>query len=106
MEDNEQNRLLRQTLEMEKENNRLLRKLRRDATVGRIMTLIFWGITLGVPVVLYYFFVAPYVKALQATYQGLEQNARQVQTLEANLPPWAKEWLQKTLGSGTSTPSR
>jgi hypothetical protein len=107
MIDNDETRLLRETLAVEKENNRLLRKMRRDAFVGRIFTLIFWAMTLGVPVVLYYFFVSPYIKAIQGSYQGLQNNAEQMQSIEAKLPPWTREWLNSMFSKaeGTSTAS-
>ena len=75
MPDTEETLLLRETLEVEKENNRLLRKMRRDAVVGRIFTIAFWAITLGVPVILYYFFIAPYIHSFQASYQQVQDSA-------------------------------
>src|SRR4051812_36983563 len=106
MEDNDQARMLRESLELAKENNRLLRRMRRDAFWGRIFSLLFWGVTLGLPVLLYYFYVYPYIHALQTSYQGLEQNANQMQSIEGKLPPWAKDWFDKAFSSTSSTSTR
>ncbi len=104
MPDTEETRLLRETLAVEKENNRLLRKMNRDALIGRVLTVVFWAITLGVPVILYYFFVAPYIQSFKESYQGVQNSAKEIQSIEAKLPPWAREMYEKMFGkAGTST---
>jgi hypothetical protein len=106
MEENEQNRMLRETLELGRENNRLLRKMRRDAFLGRIFSIIFWGATLILPLVLYYFYIAPYLQALRGSIQNVENKADQFKAVEAQLPPWAQEWFRKTFTDSTSTPAK
>lgn len=103
--DEEGKRLLRETLAVEKENNLMLRKMRRDAVVGRIMTLVFWAITLGLPIVIYYYFLSPYVAQITATYQSMEQSAKQMEALKADLPDWARNLFDKAF-SGTTTDAR
>lgn len=104
MED-EERRLLRETLEIEKENNRLLRRMHRDAVIGRIITLLVWAVMIGAPIVLYYYFLSPYVAQIQETYRGLEESAKGAQSLKDELPEWAREWFDTMSASRATTTS-
>ena len=77
MEDDEVKTLLKKTLTLAKENNRILRKMRRAAIIGNILRIIWWAVIIGLPVVLYYYFLQPYIAQFASTYAeiggGLEE---------------------------------
>lgn len=64
--------LLRKNLELTKENNRLLKKIRRSAIIGGVVRIIWWAIIIGVPVALYYYIVQPYLAELNQAYEGVK----------------------------------
>ncbi len=53
--------LLEQNLRLTKENNHLLRSMRRTALYGFIGKILFWIIMLGVPAYLYVSYVSPII---------------------------------------------
>jgi hypothetical protein len=79
--DDETRRLLRQNLDLAKENNRILRKLRRDAVLGNILRIVWWAILIGVPVYLYLTIFQPYLQELGATYEGIRADVEGLQTI-------------------------
>jgi hypothetical protein len=51
----------------------------------------------GVPIVLYYLFVGPYVAQLQQTYGQLQGGVREMEQAQSKMetfPQWVKETLQ------------
>ncbi len=51
--------LLEQNLHIAKENNHLLRSMRRTAVYGFVGKILFWIIILGIPAYLYFSFISP-----------------------------------------------
>lgn len=60
--------LLEHTYEVEKENNKMLRKLYHDMWWGRISRFIYWSLILAAMFGAYYY-VQPYVGSMMETYQ-------------------------------------
>ena len=58
--DEELKQLLQENLEVTRENNDLLKKIRRDAMIGLVVKVILWLVILGVPI----FFVSAYLLPL------------------------------------------
>lgn len=67
--------LLRQNMELTKENNRLLRKVRRAMFWGTIGQFVWLAFFIGVPVFLYYYFLLPYWTEVQSVYEGFRSGA-------------------------------
>ncbi len=67
----EERQLLIQTHRMVEENNALLRKMHRSALVGRIFSILYWVIIIGLSVGAFYF-IQPYVNQIQGLYGGLK----------------------------------
>ena len=93
MQDDDVRRLLRQNLKLSEENNRMLRKLRRDAVIGSILRIFWFAAIIGVPVYLYFAFLQPYLATLTEAYegfraevQGLEEIPENFRALFENLP--------------------
>ena len=66
----EEKQMLQETLQLSRENNQLLHKIRRSAFIANLMTLVYWILIFGVPIVLYYYFLQPYISEVLNTYQG------------------------------------
>ncbi len=67
--------LLRENVRLTKENNRLLKKMRRAQVWGfaaRMATLL---LVLGLPVLAYYYFLQPLLGDLAQTYGALREGA-------------------------------
>jgi len=89
--DDEIKTLLKKNLELTKENNIILRKMRRSAIIGNIMRMIWWAMLIGVPVVLYYYYFQPLLGNLYSAYQGIEETGKELTTLPTfSLPEWLK----------------
>ncbi|MDB5264779.1 MAG: hypothetical protein JWN64_350 [Parcubacteria group bacterium] len=58
--------LLEENIEIAKENNRLLKLIRRDAVLGLVAKILLWLIILGVPI----FFLSAYIQPLMALFSG------------------------------------
>lgn len=97
---------MRDTYELVKENNKLLKKMHRAQLWGTFFKIVWWAAIIGVPFFLYYYYVLPYQQQLLDTYQQLQQGAEQVRTLsfDATAPEWLKSILRIFGLMGTSTP--
>ncbi len=60
--------MLKKNLALTKDNNRLLRKIRRNAVIGGIFKLVWFAVIIGLPVVLYYYVLQPYISQVTDTY--------------------------------------
>ena len=58
--------LLREDIELSKENNKILRRMERNALIGFFAKVFIWLLLLGVPL----FFLGPYLKPLFNTLTG------------------------------------
>lgn len=58
-------RLLLENQKLLTDNNRLLRKMRRDAIVGVVFKLIWLALMIGLPFYLYFYFIEPTLGPLQ-----------------------------------------
>ena len=63
-------KLLEENLAVAKDNNRLLRELRRNAILGLIAKIVIWLVLLGVPL----FFLSAYLGPLMDTVTGQSSN--------------------------------
>lgn len=89
--DDDLKRLVLQNIELTRENNRLLKKLRRAEIVRTIIHLVYWVIIVIVPLYLYYAYVAPYVADMRASYEEIRSQAETMQ----NLPAGFQAYLDK-----------
>lgn len=85
--------LIRRTLKVAEDNNRMLRAMRRDVWVGRVSRVLFWLLLLVGSYVVYYVFLAPYIDQMQQIYtqvQGLT-GAASSSTPDTSFRGWAIE---------------
>ncbi len=67
--DPEEKALLEKSLELEKENNTLLRSIKRSLQISSIMSIVYWVFIVGSAVGAYYL-IQPYVESVSGLYGG------------------------------------
>ena len=83
--------LVRRNIELTKENNRLLHSIRRAAWWGTFFKVLWMAIIIGVPVLLYYYFLQPYYRGLSAGYQQFQEQSGGIQI--PGFGPLLDRWL-------------
>jgi hypothetical protein len=66
-------RLLKESNELARSNNELLRKLYRHTIIGLVLRFVWYGLLIGLPFALYYFLIEPYFNAFGANYELFKQ---------------------------------
>jgi len=67
----EEKRLLEETAKLAKENNVILRKMRRSAIWGSIFKVIYWLVILGGLAVSWYY-IEPYINTILEMYEQVQ----------------------------------
>ncbi len=63
-------KVLKKQTELIRENNILLKKIRRYEMVNFWIKILWIALLIGVPFFLYYYFIEPYLTALNASYEA------------------------------------
>ena len=79
--------LLEKNLKLTKENNRLLKKMHRAHLMGVIMRIIFVLLLIGVPYLIYQYYLEEYVLELQEAYQSMQEDVRDLKELPSKVVP-------------------
>ena len=66
---------MKEVARLTKENNRLLKKMRRAQVWGFVSRLVVLLFALGLPVLVYFYFLQPFVGDLMQTYGALQEGA-------------------------------
>lgn len=82
-----------------KENNRMLKDMRRDAFVKGILGFIWWIFILVVLPYLTYLYLKPYLDQAVAAYNEAQGTANSISTSLSGFPDFAK-LLERFLGGG------
>ncbi len=61
--------LLRRTVELEEENNTMLRSIQRSMRLARFMSIIYWVFIIGSAIGAYYL-IQPYIDGITGAYTG------------------------------------
>jgi Tfp pilus assembly protein PilO len=85
--DREVERLLKENLRLTRENNKLLKKIRRSHTWALIMRIVFVLLVIGVPYILYQLYFKDTVDEFMATYQGLQEDVQDIKAMPGELVP-------------------
>jgi len=83
--DAKEKKLLKETAELARENQKLIKKVRRAQLWGRAFRIIYWVIILGVTFGAYYF-IQPFVEQFLNIYEGISGGIDSVQNVGDNLP--------------------
>jgi hypothetical protein len=68
-------REMKELLDLTRDNNKLLRKMRRHAIFGNVTRLIYWAVIFGVPVAFYYYYIQPQIGGIVETYDTVKGGA-------------------------------
>lgn len=77
----ETKRMLKENLELSRENNKILRKMHRNAVFGTFLRILWYAFIIGVPIFIYFQFLDSYLEQLLDVYSGLQsgaENAREI----------------------------
>lgn len=64
--------LIEENIRLTKENNKLLRSLRRAQTISAIFKVIWIAVLIGLPFILYVYVLQPYYENVRTQYQEIE----------------------------------
>ena len=71
-EDSKMERIMERSIELAEENNRLLKKLQRQATIAFWFRLVWFGILIGLPFIAYFYILEPILDGLGPDYENLK----------------------------------
>ncbi len=71
--------MLEETYKLAKDNNKMLRRMRRAAWFSSILKLIFWAAIIGIPAWLYYEYAGPIVGQLMDTISQVQDVGTKLQ---------------------------
>lgn len=67
----EEREMLKKTLELTQENNKMLHSIRRGMFWSRVMRIVYWVVIIGVAVGAYYY-IAPYIDSAIGAYGNVK----------------------------------
>ncbi|MFH1402015.1 MAG: hypothetical protein ABIG87_00105 [Patescibacteria group bacterium] len=70
----EDKKIIRENLEIAKESNKLIKKMRRSMLLGSISSLIYWIFIIGASLGAYYYF-QPYLDSAKKAFQQIQTGA-------------------------------
>lgn len=76
--DTESKKLLQETLELEKDNNKMLHSMLRSQHISNIMSFVYWIFIIGSAVGAYYL-IQPYVDQLKGAYDSASETIKSFQ---------------------------
>ncbi len=85
MQEPTQEEWLRRTYELARENNRMLKAMRRNAFIGGVFKLLVWAAFIVIPLWLYIQYLAPTLNQAMNTLNQVQGSMQQVQDLGANV---------------------
>lgn len=67
--------MLKKTLELSQENNKILNSMKRQMLFGRLFKIIYWVVILGTAIGVYYY-LDPYIEGVVGAYSGVKADLR------------------------------
>ncbi len=80
------NKKMDELFEMVRENNRLLRKMKRNAIWGIVFKILFYAVIFGIPVYLYLTIFQPILGSFLDSYSKVQQVGGQLQNVTQSVP--------------------
>jgi len=99
MDDTPTRELVEETLTLTRDSNRRLKSMQRAQFWGGVFKLLFWAVVLGLPIILYYYFLQPYVVQLVDVYEGVQQSAQDIKEVKESIPE-IPSWFTDLFDSG------
>jgi hypothetical protein len=86
MSEEEVKALLRQNIELTQENNRMLHSIKRMTFWGGVFKYVWWiFFVIVLPLLVYYWYLQPYVEQALKTYQDFQGGVSQAKGYQASL---------------------
>lgn len=76
----EEKKLLEETAELSRENNKMLHQLHRSLVWGRIWHITYWVIIIGASIGAFYF-IQPYIESLKSLYGQVQDTQSNIGSL-------------------------
>jgi hypothetical protein len=89
-------------LQITKDTNRMVRKMRRSQLWGRFYQVVWWLAIIAISGAAYYYYAQPYVDRLTQLYAQMEQGSQQVQSVSSQLSSFFGNWLPSSAPSASS----
>lgn len=67
----EEKEMLKKTLELSQENNKMLHSIRRSMKWGRVVKIIYWVVIIGAAIGAYYY-ITPYIDSAVGAYGNVK----------------------------------
>lgn len=90
--DEELRGLVKKTLALTEENNRILRGMRSSARWGRFFSILWWIIIIAVSGAAYYYYLQPYVEKAEQLYNQIGQTGQQAESYGAQFAEFLKQF--------------
>ncbi len=71
----EEKEMLKKTLELAQENNKMLHSIRRSMVWGRVMRIVYWVVIIGAAIGIYYY-IEPYLDSAVNAYGSVKGDIR------------------------------
>ena len=88
--DPDSKKLLEETFTLEQENNKMLRSMRRSMIWGRVMSVIYWLIIIGISVGAFYF-LQPYFNKVLSLYDSISGTQQNTNTSSGSFENFLKK---------------
>lgn len=96
---------MKELYRLEKDNNKMLHSMRRNAILGGLIKFVFFLALLGVPVWFYFTYLSPVVQQLEETVSSVTGTKLQI---EGQFAEWGGAWeaFRAKFTGATSTPNQ
>lgn len=84
--------LIKKTLALSEENNRILRGMRRAARWGRFLTVAWWIAVIAVSWAAYSYYLQPYIQKAEQIYNQIGQSGQQAEGYGAQFADFLKQF--------------
>lgn len=81
----DEKQLLQKTYDLAKENNKILRGIRRSNRWSAFMRIVYWLLIIGASIGAFYF-IQPYLNAATNAYKSLESGLNNVKSVTNKIP--------------------
>ena len=87
--DSELRKLTMESLELARENNKMLHGMRRSARISSFFRFAYWFVIIGITLGSFYF-IQPYVEKISSIYTAVEKDSRSIQSVRDSLNNFIK----------------
>ncbi len=85
-------RLVKKTLALTEENNKILRGMRSSARWGRFFSIVWWILVIAISGAAYYYYLQPYVEKATEIYNQIGMSGQQAEGYGAQFAEFLKQF--------------